>query len=164
MVPLLALSACGGAQDDAVESAADRFYAALDADDGATACALLSARTRDELEQSAGESCDEAVLEEDLTVAVLGNLEIDRGEELGIAERARPTALQHVARNALFNHFERRDEFGLEQAAAASLIGKCRQRFRQVEIAGNRAISGFVSEDRDHDARRDARPLLDPRQ
>jgi len=68
VLPLLALSACGGAQDGSVESAADRFYAALDSDDGADACALLSARTRDQLEQSAGKACAQAVVEEGLTV------------------------------------------------------------------------------------------------
>jgi hypothetical protein len=70
-VPLtvvLVLSGCGGAQDESVRSTVDRFYEALDADDGASACAVLAPRTRDELEQSAGKPCDDAILEEDLTV------------------------------------------------------------------------------------------------
>src|SRR3954447_8772082 len=65
VLPLL-LTGCGGAQDDPARAAAERFYSALDADDGARACRTLAPRTRDEVEQSAGKPCAEALLEEDL--------------------------------------------------------------------------------------------------
>lgn len=58
------LSACGGAQDDPVRAAADAFYGAVTAGEGAAACDVLAPVTRSELEQSSGTTCAEAVLAE----------------------------------------------------------------------------------------------------
>ena len=63
---VLPLSGCAGAQDDAAERAAEAFYAAVAAGEGAAACAALAAPTREELEQSSGKPCEQAVLEEDV--------------------------------------------------------------------------------------------------
>ena len=65
MVPVV-LTGCGAAQEAASQSVARRFHAALDEQDGGAACALLAARARDEVEQSAGKPCSVAILEEDL--------------------------------------------------------------------------------------------------
>ena len=65
-VACAALSGCGGTQDDAATTVARRLLDAAAASDGAGACAALAAPTRDELEQSSGKPCEEAVLEEDL--------------------------------------------------------------------------------------------------
>jgi hypothetical protein len=65
-VACAALSGCGGTQDDAATTVARRLLDAAAAGDGAGACAALAAPTRDELEQSSGKPCEEAVLEEDL--------------------------------------------------------------------------------------------------
>jgi hypothetical protein len=62
----LALAGCADEQDRAAADATEQFYAAVGSGDGATACALLAARARDELEQSSGKPCDRAILEEDL--------------------------------------------------------------------------------------------------
>jgi hypothetical protein len=65
------LAGCSSSQDDAVRGAADGFYAALNAQDGASACGVLAPATTSELEQSSGRPCAEAVLEED--VPTVGN-------------------------------------------------------------------------------------------
>ena len=66
VVACAALAACGGTQDDAATTAARRLLDAAAASDGAGACAALAPPTRDELEQSSGKPCEEAVLEEEL--------------------------------------------------------------------------------------------------
>ncbi|WP_227464543.1 hypothetical protein [Nocardioides lijunqiniae] len=66
---LLALTACGGSQDASVVAVAADFYAAVGADDGETACALLSPTTRAEVEQSSGVSCAEGLRAEGLPSA-----------------------------------------------------------------------------------------------
>jgi hypothetical protein len=58
------LVGCGNAQEDPALDAADAFYSAIAAQDGAAACDLLTRVTRSELEQSSGKKCDQAVLEE----------------------------------------------------------------------------------------------------
>ena len=58
------LSSCGGSQDDAVSEAAHDFVAAVADGDGEGACAQLAPSTRSELQQSSGEPCAKAVLEE----------------------------------------------------------------------------------------------------
>ena len=58
------LVGCGNTQEDPVLEAADAFYGAVAAQDGASACDLLTRVTRSELEQSSGKPCDQAVLEE----------------------------------------------------------------------------------------------------
>lgn len=55
---------CAPAQDAAVRTVGGRFYAAYAAADGARACDELAPRTRSALEQSAGEPCAMALLEE----------------------------------------------------------------------------------------------------
>jgi hypothetical protein len=60
------LGGCSSAQDGAVRDLAGRFYAAVAADDGDSACDLLAPATRSELEQSAGRPCAQAVLNEDV--------------------------------------------------------------------------------------------------
>jgi hypothetical protein len=59
-----ALSSCGGGQDEAVNRAADTFVQALAQQDGDAACAMLAPTTSDELEQSSGQPCSKAVLDE----------------------------------------------------------------------------------------------------
>jgi hypothetical protein len=71
----LVLAAIGGGcarenDRDAVRTVTDRFYAALDAGDGDTACAQLSTDTRSELESQEQEACAEAV----------GSLEVQGGD------------------------------------------------------------------------------------
>lgn len=60
----LGLTACGDDRDRPVEDVATSFYAALARGDGKAACRLLAPATRDELQQSAGKTCTEAILEE----------------------------------------------------------------------------------------------------
>jgi hypothetical protein len=66
---------CGrdGDRDD-VQAVTDRFYAALEAGDGETACAQLSTDTRTELESQEQEACAEAV----------GSLEVEGGDLTGV--------------------------------------------------------------------------------
>jgi hypothetical protein len=65
-VACAALAGCGGTQDDAATAAARELLDAAAGSDGSAACAALTAPTRDELEQSSGKPCEEAVLEEEL--------------------------------------------------------------------------------------------------
>jgi hypothetical protein len=62
-------AACGPSGSNDPRGAAEAFEHAIEADDGAGACALLAPRTRSEVEQSAGKPCAEAILEEDLPEA-----------------------------------------------------------------------------------------------
>jgi hypothetical protein len=66
LVALVALAGCSSSADGEARQAADDFYAAVEARDGAAACALLTSTTREELQQAAGSPCDKAILEEDL--------------------------------------------------------------------------------------------------
>jgi hypothetical protein len=61
------LGACG-ASDRAPDAAAttERFHAALEAQDGGGACALLAPQTASKLEQQEGAPCQEAILELEL--------------------------------------------------------------------------------------------------
>jgi hypothetical protein len=65
-VLVLATAACGSAQERPAREVAERFHAALAQRDGRTACALLAPETLDELEQSAQDPCEQAVLAEGL--------------------------------------------------------------------------------------------------
>lgn len=58
------VSACGSPADHAAERSSSDLRDAIASQDGAAACALLSPSTVDELEQSAGRPCPEAILEE----------------------------------------------------------------------------------------------------
>ena len=58
---------CGTAgPQDAAAAAATRFAAAVTSKDGPAACALLGQAPREELEQSAGKPCAQAITGEDL--------------------------------------------------------------------------------------------------
>jgi hypothetical protein len=63
---LPAASGCSSSQTSEVSAAARGFYDAVGEGDGARACALLSPETRSDIEKSAGKSCADAVLDEDL--------------------------------------------------------------------------------------------------
>jgi hypothetical protein len=65
-IAALSMGGCSSSQTDDVSAAAEGFYAEVASRDGPGACALLSAATRTELEQSAGKACGEAVLEESI--------------------------------------------------------------------------------------------------
>ena len=58
------LSSCTSAEQDEAAGAADAYAAAIDAKDGAAACAALAPATVAELEQSAQKQCAQAVLDE----------------------------------------------------------------------------------------------------
>jgi hypothetical protein len=62
----LLLAGCAGSQDAAAGSAARELLDAVRDGDGAGACGVLAAPTREELEQTSGKACPDAVLEEDL--------------------------------------------------------------------------------------------------
>jgi hypothetical protein len=70
LVPLAlaALTGCAaaGGRGEAADVVADRLLTAVQNEDGATACALLSPGTASEVEQSGGKACAEAILDEDL--------------------------------------------------------------------------------------------------
>ena len=68
---VLAVAGCGsvGARADAASDAALRMLRAVESGDGATACALLAPDTAADLAQSAGKSCPDAIVEEDLPAA-----------------------------------------------------------------------------------------------
>ncbi len=68
LVAAVLLAGCSSADDraDAAAEVATRMLTAVDAQDGTAACATLAHDTAEELEQSAGKPCPEAILEEDL--------------------------------------------------------------------------------------------------
>ena len=70
-----ALAGCGGSQDETVRDLARHFHDAVAAGDGDAACDALTHATRYELSDSAGMSCEQAVLEEHLPT-VIGNGEV----------------------------------------------------------------------------------------
>jgi hypothetical protein len=61
-VSALGAAGCGRSDDrDAVRAVSERFFAALDAGDGAAACEQLSVDTRDKLEGDEQKPCREAI-------------------------------------------------------------------------------------------------------
>jgi hypothetical protein len=58
----LLVTACGSAQQEPVRDAAQQFYAALAAGDGATACAALAPPSRTDVERVTQASCEQGVL------------------------------------------------------------------------------------------------------
>ena len=66
MLVAVSLSGCAGSQDEAATHAAVGLLDAAAQRDGVAACGFLATPTRDELEQSSGTPCEQAVLEEDL--------------------------------------------------------------------------------------------------
>ena len=65
---LVGLAGCGsvGERGDAAADVALRLLTAVHGEDGATACATLAPDTLQEVESSAGQPCDQAILDEDL--------------------------------------------------------------------------------------------------
>jgi hypothetical protein len=65
---VLALAGCASVDErgTAAAAVASRLLTAVDAGDAAAACATLAPETVAELEQSAGKTCAEAILDEDL--------------------------------------------------------------------------------------------------
>lgn len=65
---LTALAGCAdtGNREASAGATATRLLTAVAADDGVAACSVLAPDTAAELEQTAGEPCDQAVLDEDL--------------------------------------------------------------------------------------------------
>jgi hypothetical protein len=78
---------CGTTQEGAAEQAAQAFYGALDAQDGAAACDLLAVRTRSEVEKSAQKPCAQAILDEEIP-AVDGSEKVNA---FGVAAQVRYT-------------------------------------------------------------------------
>ncbi len=63
----LVVAGCGtGERADDAAAVSERFHAALEAEDGAAACAELSEETASELEQQEKQPCEEAILELEL--------------------------------------------------------------------------------------------------
>ena len=62
-LPLL-LSACSSGHESAVSATAAKYFDALAAQDGQTACDLLAPTTRSELEQSTKSPCPKAIVSE----------------------------------------------------------------------------------------------------
>ena len=63
------LSGCSGTQEHEAASVAQRFLVAAGEQEGDEACSLLAPAARSELEQSSGQACEVAILEEDLGAA-----------------------------------------------------------------------------------------------
>jgi hypothetical protein len=68
-VVLLTATACGANLSSPSSHAAEEFYRAIAAEDGAAACALLAPQTREEVEDSAEAPCRTAILDEDIPAA-----------------------------------------------------------------------------------------------
>jgi hypothetical protein len=62
----LSTAGCAGDHTGSATAAAVGFHSAVARGDGARACALLAPQTVQELEQSAQQSCERAVVEEDI--------------------------------------------------------------------------------------------------
>ena len=70
------VTGCGSSQVGDVEQAAAAFYDAVGAQDGKAVCQLLAPRTREELEQSAQQPCEQAVLDQDIPAAGAGDVRV----------------------------------------------------------------------------------------
>jgi hypothetical protein len=64
VLSVLGMGGCASSEEDRARAAADDFVTAVHDEDGGRACALLAPATVEELEQSSGETCAKAVLEE----------------------------------------------------------------------------------------------------
>src|SRR3546814_5471557 len=82
-------------------------------------------------------------------VAVHGQAKVDGGEELRIAGGAGPTDLQAAARDAAVDKLQGLDELVREESPAPALVGEAGERVQKVEIAGDGAIAGFMTQDGD---------------
>jgi hypothetical protein len=77
VVLLLGLAACGrsGARED-VRAVTERFFAAVESGDGATACEQLSPNARAELESQEQKECREAITELQLEGGTVSSLDV----------------------------------------------------------------------------------------
>jgi hypothetical protein len=66
----------GGSERDRVRAVTDRFYAAVRAGDGRTACAQLSEDTRTELASQEGKPCAQAIGSLDLHPAAITRVQV----------------------------------------------------------------------------------------
>jgi hypothetical protein len=98
IAPVLLVAGCASASSRAggAPEVARRFSAAVAARDGATACALLAASTRDELVQSSGKPCPESLTGED--VAPVGTVRRVEawGEQAEVAGTSGTVFLSHL--------------------------------------------------------------------
>lgn len=62
----VALTGCVAPHDEDVRAVADAFYTAHTTRDGTVACSQLAPDTKSQLEQSAGQPCADAVIEEEV--------------------------------------------------------------------------------------------------
>ena len=74
----VALTGCGttGREND-IRAVAERFSAAVDAGDGATACALLTADTREALQSDEKKPCSEAITDLDIPRSPVTNVSVE---------------------------------------------------------------------------------------
>jgi hypothetical protein len=63
------LGSCAAGDDEAVSAVAEQLLLSAGQQQGAEACSLLAPAAVEELEDSSGQPCDEAILEEDLGAA-----------------------------------------------------------------------------------------------
>jgi hypothetical protein len=66
----LAAGGCGSQAADSVSNRADHFYAAIKAEDAASACDDLAPEAREALEEQEGKPCDDVILDQSLPDAV----------------------------------------------------------------------------------------------
>jgi hypothetical protein len=72
-LPMLAAAVAGSAgcappagQREGAVTAVERLAAAMSAEDGSAACAILAPQTREEVQEASGNPCPEAIIEDDL--------------------------------------------------------------------------------------------------
>jgi hypothetical protein len=74
---LVLLGGCGRGDDrDTARAVTDRFFAAVDAGDGALACGQLNPETRSALEEQESSACRDAVTQLDLQGAPVESVEV----------------------------------------------------------------------------------------
>jgi hypothetical protein len=73
---LLLLTACSNGQDESAGSSAEEFLSSAAEGDGTRACDVLSPSTRSELVQSSGKPCEQAILEEHLTIGTMHGIDV----------------------------------------------------------------------------------------
>jgi hypothetical protein len=76
IVAAIVIGLVRGADDDAAAETVERFAQALDQQDGAAACAELSADTRGALESQEGSECEQALLELQLSLGTVDEVKV----------------------------------------------------------------------------------------
>lgn len=80
-VVLASIAGCGTKSDEReVREVTERFYAAIDDEDGKLACEQLSQDTAEEVEASAKQPCEKAILDEDLSGGEVASVAVFTGE------------------------------------------------------------------------------------